>query len=210
MAKFTSKPPPGSAAPRRDVSGIEVDAALSGAAQAAELPSALGIPIPVGAVSVPVPSLMALAVLEQIGSPFLGGGGGSLDTADTLRALYVLTETRAAAKTVAAALRMAAALDSAAAVAQRAPELWEAYLEAVGYGSRAWADFDAATAAFGVALGPCDPIDLAAAIGEQVALASRGYEMIPEPEGSDPPKAEAVSVSNGSASTPAPSTAPAG
>ncbi len=201
----TTAPPDGFAPPRRGVTAIEVEEALGPPQQAEEIASALGVPVQVGAVSVPVPGLVALSLLEQIESPFIARTDAELATVDTLRALYICREPRKAAVTVADALRAGAALDRVAERAAGNPALWEAYLDAVSLGARAgWRAFDAAVTAFGETLGAADPIDLANAVAHQVALASRGYEMIPP--GDDSPKPDAASVSSGSAPTPSLST----
>lgn len=201
MATFTSTPPPGAQPARRNVSEIEVSESLSPAQQAAELPSALGVPVAVGAVSVPVPSLAALALLEQIESPYIGGRA-DMDTMATIRALYCVAKPRQAMTALAPAIRSAAALDGLAERSQSTPEAWERYIEALpALIAAAWRRFDEACADYAETLGATACVDLAQALADQIGLASRGYEMIP-PEDADSPKAAAVSESNTSPCTP--------
>jgi len=192
MAKYTHTAPAEHIPVRWGVPSIEVEEALSAPQQAEEIASALGVPVDVGPVAVPVPGLVGLALLEQIASPFLATTDRDLETIDALRALYILTEPRKAAITVAAALRTAAALDAVTERATADPALWDAYLDAVALsGRRGWSAFDTDVAAFGETLGAAPVMDLASAIAHQVALASRGYEMIPE--GAEGPKDGAAS-----------------
>lgn len=181
---------------RRDVTPFEVEEALSAAQQAEELEAALGVPERVGAVLVPVPGLVALALLEQIESPFLAESGGELVTMDVLQALFVISKPREAAAVIARGVRAVAALDTVRERAAQDPALWDRYLDAVAMSGRAaWDAFDEAVTAFGLSLGTVPVMELAGTLAHQIAIASRGYEMIPE----DPehPKAEAASESSG-------------
>lgn len=167
---------------------IEVEAELRKFERLAEVGQALGSGIQIGEIKVPPPSLVSMALLEQIDSPFVVPGSEEdpreIRRKHILEALYVLIYPRESVGPIDQATRALAGVQHAEKRAEADPKLWEAYLDAMAAANReGFAAFDKAMWAWASGLPPVDIEEAAAAIADMIAMSSRGYAMFRDSHG---------------------------
>lgn len=147
---------------------------------AAELMAAFGVGAELApGVTMPVPVLGVLALLEQIGSPYLEPGE-PITVTDTLNAAYLLFRREHALALVSRITRGRADLNSERPWVETHPELARAYFETVAAGGEPVQEFAAAVdelAALRLAGVPL--VRLQAAVQRGIDDAMGGYAMIP-------------------------------
>ena len=176
-----------------------VEPLLSREERLAEIGPALGEGIEVGPVVVPCPSLVSLALLECVDSPFVcpareGEPDREVTRRQVIDALYIMLYPRESVGPVNRATRALAGMARAEKAAAKDPKLWEAYLDMLGITAAAgYESFDKAVLEWAAELPPVNTEDLCRAVSTMIALGTRGYDMIPKPSGDEKKKAEATS-----------------
>lgn len=183
-----------------------VEPLLSREERLEEIGPALGEGIEVGAVVVPCPSLVSLALLECVDSPFVcpareGEPEREVTRRHVLDALYIMLYPRESVGPVNKATRALAGMARAEKAAAKDPTLWDAYLDMLGITAAAgYEAFDRAVLAWAADLPPVNTEDLCRAISTMIAIGTRGYDMIPQPPKDEKKKATASSGWSGFAS----------
>lgn len=144
-------------------------------------------------VVMPPPTLGVLALLEQIGSPYLEAA--PLTVTDTLNAAFLLFRREKAVQLVCRLTRGRADMEADKAWVEQHPELARAYFDTVAAGGDPITEFSTAVDQFAAeSLAGVPLIRLQAAIQRGIADAMGGFEMIPRSSSADTAKKKPLTL----------------
>ena len=144
-----------------------------------ETMTALGGGYRAGTLDLPPITMGLLPLLEVIGSPFLAEDTTEIGVGDIAKALYVWSCGRDAVAPIMAITRRRQALDRQKPLAEKSPEFFAKYLEAVDRVECAWAEFETAALRHFDTVQGAGIEDITATILQALNDAFAGFQAVP-------------------------------
>jgi len=161
-----------------------------------ETMTAIGGGYRAGALDLPPFRIGLLPLLEVIDSAFVREDVTEIPIADIAQAVYVWANGRAAIAPILGITRRRQALERVKGMADKGPEYFARYLEAIDRVESAWADFEAAAFAFFDGLGAVELEEVTNTIIDAMNEAFAGFQAVPGD--GDGAKKNGASIANGS------------